>query len=111
MLKEIIGKNIRYYREEQELTQKMVAHRAGFTAAYLGYLERGEKNPSVEIIERVADSLGIEPYYLLMDNLEENLPSELMHLLHVVNNLEENHTEFILTVIRAYLKTHHKHAL
>lgn len=103
MLKIILGKNIRYIRESKGLSQKDLASLAGFTPAYLGYLERGQKNPSVDLIQKIASALDIEAYRLFL--AEKNVPSEITQLIHSVSDLGPNHMEFITTVIRAYIKT------
>jgi len=105
MLKKVIGKNIRYLRKQQRLTQRSAALRAGFTPSYWGYLERGEKNPSADVIEKVANTLGVEAHLLLVDHPEKNLPPELIYLLHIINDMGEEHIRFVLTVLKAYLKT------
>lgn len=105
MLKKIIGKNIRRLRRQQGLTQKKAALRAGFTPSYWGYLERGQKNPSVELIEKVADTLDVEPYLLFVDSPDKKLPAELMQLLYRISSMGTQHIEFVTTVLKAYVKT------
>jgi transcriptional regulator with XRE-family HTH domain len=108
MLKKVIGNNIRYLRKQKGFTQRDAAFRAGFTAAYWGYLERGEKNPSAEIIEKIADTLNVSPYLLLVDSTEKYLPADLIRLLYVINDMGKEHTNFFLAVMEAYIKTNKK---
>ena len=56
---ELIGQRIREYRLKEGLSQEELAHRAGMNAAHLGRIERGEKNPTFESIEKIVDALGI----------------------------------------------------
>ena len=103
MLKTILGRNIRCIRESRGLSQKDLALLAGFTPAYLGYLERGQKNPSVDLVQKIATALDTEAYRLFLT--KNDMPTELTQLIHSIRDLGPEHTEFITTVIKAYIKT------
>lgn len=45
-------------RAEQNLTQKQVAERTGIAQAEISKLENGRRNPSVKLLQRLADGLG-----------------------------------------------------
>jgi len=47
------------------LTQEDVALQAGIDLTYVGGIERGRRNPSVNVLARIADVLGVEPAELL----------------------------------------------
>lgn len=57
----IIGANIRRIRRERGFTQEQLAHLAGVDMRYLGGVERGEHNPTVEILGKLAEALGEHP--------------------------------------------------
>jgi transcriptional regulator with XRE-family HTH domain len=53
---------IRQLREQRGLTQEHVAKKAAVTKNYITMLERGKrKNPSLPILKRIADALGVKP--------------------------------------------------
>lgn len=106
MLIEVVGNNIRYYREIKGLTQKEAAARTGFSPVYWGYLEKGKKNLSVKVISKITATLGIEAYQLFITSLEKDLPVETLQLLHQINRLHPKHMDFIATVLRTYAKIH-----
>jgi len=54
-----IGKRIRKIREEKSVTQEDLAGEAGLNRAYIGYIERGERNPSTETLERISKTLKV----------------------------------------------------
>ena len=60
-----IGKVIRKIREEKGVTQEKLAFEAGLNRAYIGYIERGERNPSTETLVKIAKALKISPKDLL----------------------------------------------
>jgi transcriptional regulator with XRE-family HTH domain len=57
----LFGSRIRAIREAVNLSREMAAEKADINANYLGEIERGEKWPSLEIIERLAATLGVSP--------------------------------------------------
>jgi transcriptional regulator with XRE-family HTH domain len=54
-----IGKTIRTLREKLNLSQEAFADMAGLHRTYIGSLERGERNPSIETLSRVARALSV----------------------------------------------------
>ena len=54
-----LGANIRERRTAGDLTLEDLAASAGLSVTYLGQTERGQRNPSVLVLWRVADALGV----------------------------------------------------
>ncbi len=54
-----IGLNITIIRERQGLTQEKLAELAGLHRAYIGQIERGEKNIGLKNLEKIANGLNI----------------------------------------------------
>lgn len=53
----IIGKNMRKLREKQNRNQVDVAEEAGIDTSYYARVERGEANPSLEVIYAIIKAL------------------------------------------------------
>ena len=62
----IVGANVRRLRKERGLTQETLADEADLTPRHLGRIERGEGNPTVAMLGRLAQVLGVHPtaFYL-----------------------------------------------
>lgn len=60
-----VGQNIRKFREKKGLTQEALAHEANLHRAYIGQIERGEKNIGVKNLEKIAKTLGVKTSKLL----------------------------------------------
>lgn len=67
-ISKIVGQRIRNHRLAQGLSQEKLAEQAGCHPTYIGQLERGEKNPTIESIEKIAAALNVS-----MANLFEKL--------------------------------------
>ena len=55
----IIGQRIRNYRTQKGLSQEKLAELAGCHPTYIGQLERGEKNATLERVEKMASAMDI----------------------------------------------------
>ena len=60
-----VGLNIRKIREEAGISQEKLAGLADLHRAYIGQIERGEKNIGLKNLEKIAKALGIEMEELL----------------------------------------------
>lgn len=65
MWKQVVGTNIRKWRLERGLSQEEVAYRVDITPSYLGQIERGRRNVTIEVTGRIAEALGVEIEELL----------------------------------------------
>ncbi len=63
--KEEIGKKVKAVRESKKLTQVEAAEKAGVSVNYFARLERGEVNPSSEIIGKIAKAFGVKSSSIL----------------------------------------------
>ena len=66
-LRDVLAKNMRKLRAEQQLSQDALADACGIHRTYIGGIERSERNVSIDNIARIAEGLGVEPWSLLKD--------------------------------------------
>ena len=59
-VKQRFGKAIRRRRRELDLSQEELAERAELHRTYVSDIERGDRNPSLENIEKLAKALNIK---------------------------------------------------
>jgi transcriptional regulator with XRE-family HTH domain len=61
----LFGARLRLAREGMELSQEVLAEKAGLHRTYIGQVERGERNISVDSMERLADAVGLQLWDML----------------------------------------------
>jgi len=64
---EAFGKNLREIRKSKGLSQERLAHEAGIDRSYVGKVERGEVNVTIEKIYAIANCLKCSPKELVPD--------------------------------------------
>ena len=65
-LRSVLACNVRRLRRELGLSQETLGEEAGLHRTYVGSLERGERNVSIDNIERLAAALKISGHELLV---------------------------------------------
>ena len=60
-----LGQNIRRLREAKGWSQEDYADRAGIHRTYVSDIERGRRNPTITVVERLAGPFGVPPGSLL----------------------------------------------
>ena len=63
----LVGRNIRRIRVSQAMPQERLAYDAGVDRSYLGGMERGEENPTVDVLDRIAATLAVPLRELFAD--------------------------------------------
>ncbi|MGN6128561.1 MAG: helix-turn-helix domain-containing protein [Humibacter sp.] len=72
---EELGRRIRDWRTGQGLTQEELASGSGVDSTTIGKIERGERNPNVHNLIRIAVALGVDPGQLLRGMKGDMVPT------------------------------------
>jgi transcriptional regulator with XRE-family HTH domain len=100
-IKDILGKNIRYFRFHRQISQAALAEKADISVTFLSNIERGKMFPKVETLSRLTESLGVEVFELFQTDLvpENNI--------EMINRLSEDITKNVnlamVEVFKQYL--------
>jgi transcriptional regulator with XRE-family HTH domain len=98
----LFGSRIRSIREAANLSRETAAERAGTSANYLGEVERGEKFPTLEMIERIAIALEVPPSAFFEYEAEEIDDQILMSKLQrLISRLNTDQMQEALRVLKA----------
>jgi transcriptional regulator with XRE-family HTH domain len=61
----VVASNIRRMRTARGLSQEALADRCGLNRNYVGMLEREENSPTVDVLEKLAKALDVDPAAML----------------------------------------------
>ncbi|WP_323835909.1 cell morphology transcriptional regulator XreR1 [Photorhabdus africana] len=59
-VKFLFGQRVRYFRQSSGMSQEAFADKCGIDRTYISGIERGVRNPTLEIINIIASGLQIE---------------------------------------------------
>jgi transcriptional regulator with XRE-family HTH domain len=61
----LVGHKLKQRRNELKLSLRALAAETGLSAAFLSQVERGKSNPSLNSLQRIAQSLHVSLHYFL----------------------------------------------
>ena len=100
-----IGQRIRSYRSQSGISQEELAEKCGLHPTYIGQVERGEKNATLESISKIANGLNLSLSKLFenisSDEDNENYPAEAYDL---VLFLPVDEQEKLLKIIKMIIQ-------
>jgi len=70
------GERIKELRKKKGLSQEKLAFEANLDRTYIPSIEKGDRNVSIEVIEKLANALEISPSELLEFEDSENKDNE-----------------------------------
>jgi transcriptional regulator with XRE-family HTH domain len=70
-LQRTFGKNLRAYREAKGMSQQQLADVFGHDDSYTGGIERGERNMSLKVVERLCAVIDVDPLAMLTPSEED----------------------------------------
>ena len=68
-MRKLVGRNFARLRREKGLTQEDVAASAEISQQYVSGLERGERNPTVQSLYKIARALGVSHMELVRPDI------------------------------------------
>ena len=85
--RKLIAWNLRRLRVQKGISQEKLAADAAVDRAYLGGLERQEENPTIDLLDRIADALSVSiGDFFLRPKAGEKAPSPLRAGRKATNN-------------------------
>jgi transcriptional regulator with XRE-family HTH domain len=78
-IKDILGKNIKYFRFHRQLSQSALAEKANISITFLSNIERGKMFPKVETLSRLTESLDVSVFELFRADLVPESNKEMIN--------------------------------
>jgi transcriptional regulator with XRE-family HTH domain len=89
-LKQVFIRNLKEFRKNEGLTQMQFAEFCNTTTSYIGHIETGRKFPSMEMIEKMAYVLRIEPYHFFKTTNENSYNADAENVFPRLPNAMKN---------------------
>lgn len=101
----LFGSRLRSLREARGLTQQKLGELAETSYKYLGSIERGEENPSLKVMIKLAKALGVELRDLVEFEHEETSVTQLRKKLNgLLKDAEVADLQQAVKLMRALLR-------
>ena len=69
--------NMKKYRKKRQFSQMKLAEILNTSASYIGEIEINRKIPSMDMVEKIAHALDVEPFRLFIDDKDRTEPDTL----------------------------------
>lgn len=90
-----IGNRIRQLRTKKGFSQEKLAELSNLNTSYIGQIERGEKNPSIDIVYSIASALDIA-LPDLFKNLSSDSDNGYAHKVYsLMLAMDEKHSKYL----------------
>lgn len=101
----IFGMQIKKYRKSLNISQEELGERSGLHSTYIGQIERGEKNASLESIQKLSRGLNISIAQLFeCFTIDTNKTSPAVEIYYKVFNMNQKTQGHILNIVNEILK-------
>jgi transcriptional regulator with XRE-family HTH domain len=99
-----VGKKIRLYRKARKLTQEELGEYLQIDQSYLGRIERGEVNITLDTLYKISDALHVHPAWLLEDEKDSRKGQVRSEILDNIDSLLVPLTNDELLIVQRLLK-------
>lgn len=103
-INKIIGERIKALRLREDLTQEELAEKTNLHPSYVGILERGERNPSIKSLAKIAAVFSVDTHYFLDTGRRIRLPNPVSAHYLEISRMLENKSEDDITFALSLLK-------
>ena len=113
-IREILAKNLRENRQRLNISQPKLAELANLSTHYIASIETSRKFPTPDVLERLAEALGIESHELFSVSYSakkelENLRNDIIGEVKALNEtLADDITEEIKSIKYIFLEENKK---
>ncbi len=99
-----VGERIRRLRKERNLSQEELAERSGLHTNYVGQIERGEKNLTLETLEKIVSGLDVslEKLFRYLGPMESR--DALGEIVELLSERSADDHEMALKVLKTVLE-------
>lgn len=102
--KDLIGIKLKRLRQRKKLSQEVLAEKVGISPKYVSSIERGKENPTLDILIKLAQTLGVEIEEVFAISHEESDPKKLRELVNqLMKEADGEKLRIIVKLLRGVL--------
>ncbi|EJQ42373.1 hypothetical protein IEE_03938 [Bacillus cereus BAG5X1-1] len=95
-----LGSRIREERLKLNLTQEILAEDIDISVSYMGQIERGERNLSLDTLVKLAYRLSVTIDYLLLDSIQANNENSIKQFAGLIDGRSQKEIQMALDMIK-----------
>jgi transcriptional regulator with XRE-family HTH domain len=101
-----LGSTIRQIRRARRMTQEDLAEIAGVNVKHLGEVERGNGNPTLQFLLKIAGALGTEmnDFFVSSPAQEDEIASTVAEIIALIRKLDQNAIQKLHKIIRVVVE-------
>ena len=96
----VLGERLKKARKDRGLTQEQLAERSGLSTRHIAKIEKGDVNPSFEVLSTLVKTLCVS-FDAIFDPASEQVEAELQEIAGLYRACPEQGRRLMLTVNRA----------
>ena len=100
----LLGKRVRSLRRQKDYSQEQFAEKAEISGKYIGEIERGQANISMDVLDSIAKALDLNVSELLDFEHESDREELISKLTKLLNDADDQSLRSIFRVVNAILK-------
>ena len=99
----VLGTRLKAARKGRDLTQERLAELSGVSARHIAKIEKGDVNPSFEVLSTLVKTLGVS-FDAIFDPTSEQVEAEIQEVAGLYRACPEQERRLMLAVIRTMLR-------
>ena len=99
----VLGERLKKARKDCGLTQEQLAERSGLSTRHIAKIEKGDVNPSFEVLSTLVKTLGVS-FDAIFDPASEQVEAALQEIAGLYRACPEQGRRLILAAVRAMVK-------
>ena len=96
--------NMKKARKRLGYSQEKLAELCDLSLSFVADLEVGRRFPSAETLIRIASSLDLKPYQLLMDESEDDVVRKYENVISMLEDLKTTLSDDVAAAVKRYLQ-------
>ena len=96
----VLGARLKKARKDRDFTQEQLASLTGLSARHIAKIEKGEVNPSFEVLSTLVKALGVS-FDAIFDPADEQVEAEIQEIAGLYRACPEQGRRLILASTRA----------